>query len=427
MANYENFKRGDFGLFAHCERKKDENGRYVTFGNQMIDSERSYLNYNLCTDTRRQVDIVEERLSNPNLKCQNRADVNIYGSWCVTLPTHIPDYDDEGNMLMENKEVHHRDGTVTQSTVPKLKEVHYTDDQVQLFFRLTYDFLSERYGKENVISSYVHLDETTPHTHFLFIPVVDDKKWNEKNPDKHPRQKVCAKELMNKNELNMFHRVFQEYLDSHSETGLFPVLNGTTVGGNRTIAELKAEKEMNEARDQIRKIREEKELAAQEADLAKKEVAQIKNAVIEYMQILQSAKEDTYKEFEYFVSAVEKEELPIVQDLKGSLEQLDAKELDMSTIKKFSDALEHPVNDRNGKTYVEVPNPKVMIPVLKKVTDKLGKVLTKIRDVHEKIKDKAGHTRTRIKELIAEKQADVDRKRTEKASRKKDRSSKTLL
>ncbi|MBR6475758.1 MAG: plasmid recombination protein [Lachnospiraceae bacterium] len=426
MANYENFKRGDFGLFAHCERKKDENGRYVTFGNQMIDSARSYLNYNLCPDARRQVDIVEERLSDPNLKCQNRADVNIYGSWCVTLPTHIPDYDDEGNMLMEDKEVHHRDGTVTQSTVPKLKEVHYTDDQVQLFFKLTYDFLSERYKKENVISSYVHLDETTPHTHFLFIPVVDDKKWNEKNPEKHPRQKVCAKELMNKNELNMFHRVFQEYLDSHSETGLFPVLNGTTVGGNRTIAELKAEEETKEARDKIRKVREEKELATKEAELAKKEVEHVKNKVIEYMQILQSAKEDTYKEFEYFVSAVEKEELPMVQDLKGSLEQLDAKKLDVDTIKKFSDALEHPINGGNGKTYVEVPNPKVMIPILKNVADKLGKVLTKIKDIHEKVIEKAGHTRIRIKELIAEKQAELDCRRTQKSSRKLDKSPKNL-
>ena len=28
MANFEKFTRGDYGLFAHCERKKDENGQY---------------------------------------------------------------------------------------------------------------------------------------------------------------------------------------------------------------------------------------------------------------------------------------------------------------------------------------------------------------------------------------------------------------
>ena len=419
MANYCGFKRGDMGLFAHCERKQDEEGNYVTFGNQRIDSERSHLNYNLCPDTRRQVDILEDRLSDPNVKCQKRADVNLYGSWCVTLPTHVPDYDEDGDMLMEDKEVKHRDGTVTKSRVPKLKEVTYTDEQVRLYFQLVYDFLSDRYGKENVISSYVHMDETTPHTHFLFVPVVDDKKWNEKNPDKHPRQKVCAKELINKTELNMFHRVLQEYLDTHSERGMFPLLNGTTVGGNRTIAELKAEAEMEEAKETIRKAQEAKEHAAKEAEQASREAEQIKARMMQTMEILQSAKEETYKEFEYFVSAVEKEELPVVQNLKESLEQFDVKDLDMGTIKKFSDALDHPVNDKNGRTYVEVPNPKVMLPILKKVVDKFGKALTKIKDIHEKVKGKAEHARIRIKELIAEKQAEADRRRAERQGGKR--------
>jgi len=47
MANYEKFTRGDYGLFAHCERKKEEFGNYITLGNQRIDPSRSHLNYNL--------------------------------------------------------------------------------------------------------------------------------------------------------------------------------------------------------------------------------------------------------------------------------------------------------------------------------------------------------------------------------------------
>ena len=35
--------------------------------------------------------------------------------------------------------------------------------------------MNERYGKENVISAYVHFDEVTPHMHY-FVPVVEDKK-----------------------------------------------------------------------------------------------------------------------------------------------------------------------------------------------------------------------------------------------------------
>ncbi|WP_242952272.1 plasmid recombination protein [Butyrivibrio sp. YAB3001] len=31
-----------------------------------------------------------------------------------------------------------------------------------------------------MISAYVHMDETTPHMHFLFIPIVDEKKVERK-------------------------------------------------------------------------------------------------------------------------------------------------------------------------------------------------------------------------------------------------------
>ena len=81
MANFEKFTRGDYGLFTHCERKKDENGQYVTFGNQRIDPTRTHLNYNMCPEGGEQRDRLEARLSDPNVKCMNRADVVVYGSW----------------------------------------------------------------------------------------------------------------------------------------------------------------------------------------------------------------------------------------------------------------------------------------------------------------------------------------------------------
>lgn len=40
------------------------------------------------------------------------------------------------------------------------------------FFEAVADLLSERVGLENVIGGYVHLDESQPHMHFLFTPVV---------------------------------------------------------------------------------------------------------------------------------------------------------------------------------------------------------------------------------------------------------------
>ena len=38
-----------------------------------------------------------------------------------------------------------------------------------------YNFVCGKYGKENVVSFYVHLDETTPHAHAAVVPVKDGK------------------------------------------------------------------------------------------------------------------------------------------------------------------------------------------------------------------------------------------------------------
>src|SRR5699024_4872032 len=76
------------------------------------------------------------------------------------------------------------------------------------FFEETYDFLSERYGEENVIAGVVHNDETTPHMHFAFMPVTYDEK--------REREKVSAKEVLNRNELKSFHLDLQNVLKERS-------------------------------------------------------------------------------------------------------------------------------------------------------------------------------------------------------------------
>jgi hypothetical protein len=44
-------------------------------------------------------------------------------------------------------------------------------DKQQEFFRQSLDFISNRYGKENILSAVVHLDERTPHMHVDLTPI----------------------------------------------------------------------------------------------------------------------------------------------------------------------------------------------------------------------------------------------------------------
>ena len=185
-------------MCAHYERRKDDRGEYIKFGNQNIDLSRTHLNYNLAPE-HDQIEFIQQRTS--EVKCQKRADVNVMCDWVVTAPEGL----DQGH----------------------LKE----------FFKASYDFFEKRYGRENVISAYVHMDETTPHMHFAFVPVVFDKKKE--------IYKVSAKQLLTKTELKRMHPDLTRHLKEEYSWGRnLKILNGATAGGNRTVAELNCEKDI---------------------------------------------------------------------------------------------------------------------------------------------------------------------------------------
>jgi len=109
------------------------------------------------------------------------------------------------------------------------------------------------------------MDETTPHMHFAFIPVVPDKK-------KQGRFKVSAKERINRFELSSFHFELEQALSTalgHS----VGILNGATKDGNKSVTRLKRESQIlaqreAEHQEQVAKTRiqyaEQRERAATE-------------------------------------------------------------------------------------------------------------------------------------------------------------------
>jgi len=197
MANVQKYTRGQIGgLTRHYERGQKEDGTYYAFGNQEIDTSLSHLNYNLAPERDGgQLSFIGKRTS--EVKCHNRADVNVMCSWVITAPKNL------------------------------------ADNEHRLFFQEAYSFLNQRYADgsdKNVISAYVHMDESTPHLHYAFIPVVHDKK---KGIDK-----VSAKIIVDRVDLQKFHQDLERHM-----TGVFGrevgILNEATKEGNKSIDELK--------------------------------------------------------------------------------------------------------------------------------------------------------------------------------------------
>ena len=128
MAHCEKYTKADVtGMFIHYERTPGH-----SLSNKDIDPERSYLNYNAAADDQPlpQRRFLANRLK--QIKTNNRKNQNVVCDWVVTQPRDVKDEDS------------------------------------QAFFQAAYKFMSDRYGKENVVSAYVHMDEIgqTPHMHF---------------------------------------------------------------------------------------------------------------------------------------------------------------------------------------------------------------------------------------------------------------------
>ncbi|CRH27334.1 Plasmid recombination enzyme [Chlamydia trachomatis] len=191
MAHVAKYTRGAVnGLSNHIDRKTENHS------NQDIDISKSDLNYDLCEKNGDMLQRFNQRLS--EVYCMNRKDVKASADWLVTLPKELDDK---------------------------------SPAEQRQFFEATKEFLDDRYGKENNISAMVHMDETQPHMHYAFVPVVYDEKKE--------REKVSAKLVLNRQDLQSFHEDLDKDLKSRIpqiyERG---VVNGQTVGVE-TVEELK--------------------------------------------------------------------------------------------------------------------------------------------------------------------------------------------
>lgn len=181
MAHVEHFKASDI---ARVNNEYERNERYMDREGR-IDPTRTPGNYTMLqTDM---MDRLDKRLS--EVPHSSRKDLNVVSTWVVTCPKEITD-------------------PVEQ----------------RRFFETVFKFTQERYGEDNVLQGYVHVDETSPHIHMPTVPEKDGR--------------ISSKALFNKRELSGYHKDLDEVIAKEfGQAGL--ILNGRTKG-NYTVQELKA-------------------------------------------------------------------------------------------------------------------------------------------------------------------------------------------
>lgn len=130
------------GIYRHNER------RNKNYSNDNIDKEKSYLNYSLKSPKYRydkEFDIMKEKY---DLKGQIKTVSNIACEYIITSDKQF--FEEIG------------------------------EEETKRYFETAYKFVAnyKNLGEQYIVSAKVHLDETTPHLHLVFLPVVHtlDKK-----------------------------------------------------------------------------------------------------------------------------------------------------------------------------------------------------------------------------------------------------------
>ena len=200
----EKYKRADI-VGIERENERDEN--YKSARNPQIDKSKTCLNYHTIPYEKKYLPFIDERIKQLSPKRKIKDDAVLITSF----------------ILGSDKDFFDR----------------ITAEQQKRFFADCTDFFSGRYGKENVISAVVHLDESTPHLHLNLMPVTDGR--------------LCAKELFDRTALRDLQTDFYEAVGK--KYGLERGKEGSTAKHLDTVA-FKTKKMTEAAEAKIREAEE---------------------------------------------------------------------------------------------------------------------------------------------------------------------------
>ena len=200
----EKYKRADI-VGIERENERDEN--YKSTRNPQIDKSKTRLNYHTVPYEKKYLAFIDERIKQLSPKQKIKDDAVLITSF----------------VLGSDKDFFDR---IT------------AEEQKQFFVDCT-DFFSERYGKENVVSAVVHLDESTPHLHLNLMPVTDGR--------------LCAKVLFDRTALRDLQTDFYETVGK--KYGLERGKEGSTAKHLDTVA-YKTKKMTEAAEAKIREAEE---------------------------------------------------------------------------------------------------------------------------------------------------------------------------
>ena len=144
VARMQKMKAGNLvGIGNHNQRLIDNHS------NKDIDTERSYLNYDLVNRTDNYKTDIQQFINENKLSSRAvRKDAVLINEWIIT----------SDNQFFKDKD----------------------DKEIKDFFDTAKSYFADKFGDNNIRYAQVHLDETTPHMHLGIVPFNDEHKLSAK-------------------------------------------------------------------------------------------------------------------------------------------------------------------------------------------------------------------------------------------------------
>ncbi len=115
-------------------------------------------------------------------------------------------------------------------------------------------WLAGRYGKENIIASYRHYDEQTPHAHIIVTPVVEKEvRWkNARGEGIKREQRLCARDITGgRSKLRQLQEDYHQFIKPYGDSHGVNFYRGTLVEHQKKEYTNRTNHELGEIRNQI--------------------------------------------------------------------------------------------------------------------------------------------------------------------------------
>lgn len=236
----------------------------------------------------------------------------------------------------------------------------YEPDNRRCKIAVSPNFLNDRYGQENAVADVVHYDETTPHLHYAFVPVVFD--------DKKARDKASAKEVLTRHDLQNFHDDLDQHLKKVLPFYEQGILNNKTLPFENVAEIKKYNDQFNALKNELADVEENisakqgvlqiTDQALTEVDLAEKQIDAFKQDLSKNLFGKTVLKPDNLDRFKSVLATMKKATLQSqneAEDLKQTLEQVKAQlaeiQSDYQNLKETHQALQQRQREQQQLDY----------------------------------------------------------------------------